>query len=49
MAAIEEKSKTDSVLIRRLVFEAAWIACQQCCFWSSVATQGGEIRNRGKK
>jgi len=43
------KSRMDvSSLIGRLLFDFAWIAHQQCCFWSS-AMQGSDIRNRGKK
>ncbi len=38
-----------SGLIGRLVFGVAWIAHQQFCFWSSVAMQDTEIRNRRKK
>jgi hypothetical protein len=35
-------------LIGRLVFDVAWIAHQQFCFWSSVAAEGSEIRHRRK-
>jgi hypothetical protein len=50
MEAADGRSWTDFPgLVRRLAFDAAWIACQQCCFWSSVATQGGGIRDRRKK
>jgi len=35
--------------VRQLVFDAAWIAHQQCCYWSAVVTQEGEVRSREKK
>jgi hypothetical protein len=50
MDAVGGKSRMDvSSLIGRVFFDVAWIAHQQCCFWSSVAMQGSEIRNRSKK
>jgi len=50
MDAMGGKSRMDvSGLIGRVVFDVAWIAHQQFCIWSSVATRGGEIRNRGKE
>jgi hypothetical protein len=50
MDAVGGKSRMDVPdFVGRLVFDAAWIVHQQCCFWSSVATQGGEIRDRRRK
>jgi hypothetical protein len=46
MDAVGGKSRMDvSGLIGRLVFDVTWIAHQQFCFWSSVATRDSEIRN----
>jgi|GEM_PF-4425463 len=55
MDAAGGKSRTDVPgFVRRLVFDAAWIAHQQCCFWSALVTNNNEIgdaemRRREKK
>ncbi|HXN17458.1 MAG TPA: hypothetical protein VN875_03930 [Candidatus Binatus sp.] len=47
MNAVGGKSRMDVAgLIGRLVFDVAWIAHQQFCFWSSVAVEGSEIRQK---
>jgi hypothetical protein len=38
-----------SGFVRQLVFDAAWIAHRQCCYWSAVVMQEGEVRSREKK
>jgi hypothetical protein len=49
MNAVGGKSRMDVAgLIGRLVFDVAWIAHQQFCFWSSVAVEGSEIRHHRK-
>jgi hypothetical protein len=35
--------------VGELLFVAAWLAHQECCFWSSVVMQQNEVRAREKK
>ena len=50
MYAMEGKSRMEvTALIGRVLFDVAWIAHQQCCFWSSVAPQGSENRQSWEK
>jgi hypothetical protein len=35
--------------VRQLVFDAAWLAHQQCCYWPAVVMQEAEVRSREKK
>ena len=45
-----DRSRADLAgLVRQLVFDAAWVAHQGCCYWSAVVLQGGEVRSREKK
>jgi len=35
-------------LVRQVMFDAAWLAHQQCCYWSSVVMQQNEVRGSEK-
>jgi hypothetical protein len=35
--------------VRQLMFDAAWLAHQQCCYWSAAGMQQNEVRGREKK
>jgi len=49
MDASGDRPRADfSGFVRQLVFDAAWIAHQQCCYWSAVVAPG-EVRSREKK
>jgi hypothetical protein len=44
------KSRTDFPgFVRQLMFDAAWLAHQQCCYWSAVLMQESGVRGREKK
>lgn len=45
-----DKSKADLPgFVRQLMFEAAWLAHQQCWYWSAVVVYQNEVRSRDKK
>jgi hypothetical protein len=35
--------------VRQLMFDAAWLAHQGCCYWSAVVTPENGVRGREKK
>ena len=35
-------------LVRQLMFDAGWLAHQQCCYWSAVVMHQNEVRGREK-
>lgn len=47
---LKSRSRTNVPdVMREWVFEAAWIAHQQCCFWSLFVMQDDEVRTREKE
>jgi hypothetical protein len=50
MDTLDDRSRTDlSGFVRQLMFDAAWLAHQGCCYLSTVVMQEGEVRSREKK
>jgi hypothetical protein len=50
MDGSDDRARADfGGFVRQLVFDAAWLAHQGCCYWSAVVTQEGEVRSREKK
>jgi len=47
--ASDDRARADfGGFVRQLVFDAAWLAHQGCCYWSAVM-QESEVRSRDKK
>ena len=50
MNASDDSSRADFTgFVRQLMFDAAWLAHQGCCYLSTVVMQEGEVRSREKK
>jgi hypothetical protein len=50
MDASDDRARADFTgLVRQLMFDAAWLAHQGCCYWSAVMMQESEMRGREKK
>ena len=50
MDGSDDKVRADLTgFVRQLVFDAAWLAHQQCCYWSAVRMQESGVRGREKK
>src|SRR5580704_13881108 len=49
MDASDDRSRADFTgFVRQLMFDAAWLAHQGCCYWSAVM-QESAVRSREKK
>jgi hypothetical protein len=49
MDTSDDRTRADfGGIVRQLVFDAAWLAHQGCCYWSAVMQESG-ARSREKK
>ena len=50
MDAWGDSSRADFTgFVRQLVFDAAWLAHQGCCYWSAVVMQESRVSGRETK